>query len=93
MKNGNKMNWMFKTGFILLMICIGLFFAAICVAYLVKNVELSVIFSGGGALLAFVGIILTMFSKPKKVKVKPAETETEIQDTDNAENQPVSDFT
>ncbi len=68
MKNGNKMNGLYKTGFILLLVCIPMFLAALVVAYLLEEIYLSVIFSGGGAFLAFVGIILTMFSKPKKPK-------------------------
>lgn len=77
MKKSDKMNWMFKAGFILLMLCIVLFFVAIIVAYLLKRPNLSTVFSGGGALLAFVGIILTMFSKPKKKNTDIAVDENE----------------
>lgn len=67
MKNKTKMNGLYKTGFILLMVCIPLFLAAIGVAYL-YDIYFSVIFSGSGAFLAFLGIIFTMASKPKKQK-------------------------
>ena len=73
MKSGNKMNGLFKTGFILLMVCIPMFLASLVVAYLLDEAYLSVIFSGGGAFLAFVGIILTMFSKPKVQKIEDDE--------------------
>lgn len=66
MKNKNKMNGLYKTGFILLLICVPMFFAALATAYLFEQIYLSAIFSAGGTLLAFVGIILTMYSKPKK---------------------------
>ena len=70
MKSGNKMNGLFKTGFILLMVCIPMFLASLVVAYLLDEIYISVIFSGGGAFLALVGIILTMFSKPKVQKIE-----------------------
>ncbi len=68
MKKKNKMNGLYKTGFILLLCCFPMFFAALAVAYLLDQIYLSAVFSGGGALLAFAGIIFTMFSKPKKEK-------------------------
>ena len=68
-----KMNFLYKTAFILLVICIPLFLIAIAVAYLLEEIYLSAIFSAGGAFLAFVGIILAMLSKPKKVKKKTFE--------------------
>ena len=73
MKSGNKMNGLFKAGFILLMVCIPMFLASLIVAYLLYEAYLSVIFSGGGAFLAFVGIILTMFSQPKVQKAEDDE--------------------
>ncbi len=68
MQKNNKMNGLFKAGFIMLMVCIPLFFAALLTAYIFEEIYLSAVFSGGGAFLAFLGIILTMKSKPKKVK-------------------------
>ena len=68
MKNKTKMNGLYKTAFILLMVCIPMFLAAIVVAYLFDKIYLSAVFSGGGAFLAFIGIIFAAVSKPKKEK-------------------------
>ncbi|MEE0913495.1 MAG: hypothetical protein U0L76_02790 [Ruminococcus sp.] len=68
-----KMNFLYKLGFILLMICIPMLIAAIVTAYLFERTHFSAVFSAGGAFLAFIGIILTMFSKPKKQKEKITE--------------------
>lgn len=69
MKNKIKMDGLYKTGFILLLVCVALFVAAVITAYAFNRIKLSVIFSAGGALLAFLGIILVMFSKPKNSKI------------------------
>lgn len=68
-----KMNFLYKTAFILLIICVPMFLIAIVVAYLLEEIYLSAIFSAGGAFLAFVGIILAMFSKPEKLKEKTSQ--------------------
>ena len=65
-----KMNGLFKTGFILLMVCIVLLIAAIIVAYLFQSPYFSAVFSASGAFLALLGIILVMLSKPKKEKTE-----------------------
>ena len=52
-----KMNGLFKTGFILLMVCIAMLIAAIITAYLFEQTYFSAVFSAGGAFLAFLGII------------------------------------
>lgn len=65
MKN-KKMNVLFKIAFILLVICILLIFASIIIAYAFDSEKWSSICSATGVLLATVGIILAMFSKPKK---------------------------
>lgn len=70
MKKSNKMNGLFKAGFIILIVCIPMFIFALIFAYLLEEVYFSAVFSAGGAFLAFVGIILVMFSKPKKIKPK-----------------------
>lgn len=74
MKKSTKMNFLYKIAFILLMLSIPLILAATAVAYLFEQIYLSAIFSAGGALLMFVGIILAMLSKPKKIK-KPLKNE------------------
>ncbi len=68
MKKSVKMNFLYKISFVLLMLCIPLFVVSIIVAYLLEQTYISIIFSAGGALLAFVGIILAMFSRPKELK-------------------------
>ena len=70
-----KMNGLFKTGFILLMVCIAMLIAAIIVAYLFQSPYFSAVFSAGGAFLALLGIIFVMLSKPKKEK--PAQNNSE----------------
>lgn len=72
MKKSNKMNGLFKAGFIILIVCIPMFIFALIFAYLLEKVYFSAVFSAGGAFLAFTGIILVMFSKPKKIKPKRA---------------------
>lgn len=68
MKKPNKMNFLYKIAFIILMLAIPLTLCAVVTAYLLGQVYLSAVFSASGAFLMFVGIILSMFSKPKKVK-------------------------
>lgn len=72
MRKSNKMNGLFKTGFIILLVCIPMFLMALVVAYIFEEIYLSVVFSAGGAFLSFLGIIFVMCSKPKKVKPKRA---------------------
>lgn len=64
------MNGLFKTGFIILLVCIPMFLMALVVSYIYKEIYLSAVFSAGGAFLAFLGIIFVMCSKPKKIKPK-----------------------
>ena len=80
-----KMNGLFKTGFILLMVCIAMLIAAIIVAYLFGRPYFSAVFSAGGAFLALLGIIFVMLSKPKKEKpVQNVEEEQEENPVDNS---------
>lgn len=72
MRKSNKMNGLFKAGFIILLVCIPMFLMALVVAYIFEETYLSAVFSAGGAFLAFLGIIFVMFSKPKKLKPKKA---------------------
>lgn len=66
----NKMNFLYKISFIILIFAIPLVLSAAATAYLFEQVYLSAVFSASGAFLMFVGIILAMFSKPKKAKEK-----------------------
>lgn len=72
MQKSNKMNGLFKAGFIILLVCIPMFLMSLVVAYIFEEIYLSAVFSAGGAFLAFLGIIFIMFSKPKKLKPKKA---------------------
>lgn len=72
----NKMNVCFKLGFIFLTVCVGLLAAALVFGYIIDNESACTLFSLGGILLAFAGIILTLCSKPKKQKPKTEVSET-----------------
>ncbi len=63
-----KMNVLFKIAFILLLVCIVMIVFSIIIAYAFESELWSSVCSAGGVLLATVGIILAMFSKPKKMK-------------------------
>lgn len=78
------MNGLFKTGFILLMVCIVLLIAAIIVAYLFEKTYFSVVFSASGAFLALLGIIFVMLSKPKKEKTE--NNSEELQEENSVDN-------
>ena len=79
-----KMNGLFKTGFILLMVCIVLLIAAIIVAYLFQSPYFSAVFSVSGAFLALLGIIFVMLSKPKKEKTE--NNSEELQEENSVDN-------
>ena len=79
-----KMNGLFKTGFILLMVCIAMLIAAIITAYLFEQTYFSAVFSAGGAFLAFLGIIFVMKSKTKKEK--PVQNVEEAQEENTVDN-------
>lgn len=68
MKKTQKMNFLYKISFILLILCLPLFIISIIVAYILEKTYFSIVFSSGGALLAIIGIILCMLSNPKKLK-------------------------
>ena len=78
------MNGLFKTGFILLMVCIVLLIAAIIVAYLFQSPYFSAVFSASGAFLALLGIIFVMLSKPKKEKTE--NISEELQEENSVDN-------
>ena len=79
-----KMNGLFKTGFILLMVCVAMLIAAIITAYLLERPLFSAVFSAGGAFLAFLGIIFVMKSKSKKEK--PVQNVEEAQEENTVDN-------
>ena len=63
-----KMNGLYKTAFILMLVAAVLFIVAIIVAYALERPYFSAAFSCSGAFLAFLGIIFATCSKPKKRK-------------------------
>lgn len=63
-----KMNGLYKTAFILMLVAAALFIAATIVAYALELPYFSAIFSCSGAFLAFLGIIFATCSKPKRRK-------------------------
>ena len=71
-----KMNVLFKIAFILLIL------ASIIIAYAFDSEKWSAITSASGVLLATVGIILGMLSKPKKVKLKDENKEKQLTKTE-----------
>lgn len=77
MKKRIKMNGLYKTAFILLLVCVVMFIAAIIAAYLIRNQKLSAIFSVIGVFLAFLGIVFATISKPKTVKLKSEQEKNE----------------
>ena len=79
-----KMNGLFKTGFILLMVCVAMLIAAIITAYLFEQTYFSAVFSAGGAFLALLGIIFVMKSKSKKEK--PVQNVEEAQEENTVDN-------
>ena len=86
MKKPKKMNGMFKTAFILMIICAVLLVASIVVSYALERVQIAVLIAVGGAVLCVVAIVLAMFSKPKQPKSLENISEEEIKNTvDNEE--------
>ena len=63
-----KMNGLYKTAFILMLVAAVLFIIATIVAYALERPYFSAVFSCNGAFLAFLGIIFATCSKPKKPK-------------------------
>lgn len=61
-----KMNGLYKTAFILMLVAAVLFIVATIVAYALERPYFSAVFSCSGAFLAFLGIIFATCSKPKK---------------------------
>lgn len=79
-----RMNGLYLTGFILLMVCVAMLIAAIITAYLLERPIFSAVFSAGGAFLAFLGIIFVMKSKSKKEK--PVQNVEEAQEENTVDN-------
>ena len=86
MKKSKKMNGLFKTAFILMLVCAALLVASIVVSYALEQVQIAVLIAVGGAVLCVAAIILAMFSKPKQPKPLENISEEELKNTvDNEE--------
>lgn len=68
MKKADKMNVLYKIGFILMLVCIALFGAAVVMMLVLDNTVWGVAVAVAGVFLCLIAIILTMFSKPKTPK-------------------------
>lgn len=79
MKKAEKMNGLYKTGFILLWVCLALFAAAVIVLLLLEEMLLGVLLAVAGSVLCLIAIILTMCSKPKPQRKKTKMPEEESQ--------------
>jgi len=68
MNRSDKMNILYKLGFILMCVCILLFAAALVFLVLLRNTFIGVLISAVGSALCLAAIILTLLSKPRKPK-------------------------
>lgn len=70
MNRPEKMNGLYKAGFVLMLVCLALFITAIVFMLIIENIRAGVIIAVAGVFLCLVAIILTMFSKPKNSEAK-----------------------
>ena len=70
MNRSEKMNILYKLGFILMCLCVVLFGAALVCLILLSNIFAGVLISAVGSALCLAAIILTLLSKPRKPKPK-----------------------
>lgn len=68
MNRSEKMNILYKLGFILMCVCVVLFGAALVCLILLSNILAGVLISAVGSALCLAAIILTLLSKPRKPK-------------------------
>lgn len=68
MKQKQKMNGLFIAGFVIAIVSVVACGCAAFVGYYLRKTEWAAVIGAAGALLAFVGIILTYCSKPKAKK-------------------------
>lgn len=73
MNRSEKMNILYKLGFILMCVCVVLFGAALVCLILLSNIFAGVLISAVGSALCLAAIILTLLSKPRKPKPKKEE--------------------
>lgn len=96
MKKADKMNFLYKTAFILMVVCVALLVAALVFSSLLDNITVGVVFAVIGVVLCVVAIILAMFSKPNKQKPtvvdEPYVLKHPLIDDDNSELELNRDF-
>lgn len=88
MKKADKMNILYKIAVILMFVCIALFGGAFFVGSVIDKRTEGVLIAVAGCVLCVVAIILAMFSKPKKPKIKVYEEDNspeEIKENDTEE--------
>ncbi len=92
MNRPEKMNGLYKAGFVLMLVCLALFITAIVFMLIIENIRAGVVIAVAGVFLCLVAIILTMFSKPKNSEAKhrffrrlrrEAEAEAEEEEEEN----------
>ena len=95
MNRPEKMNGLYKAGFVLMLVCLALFITAIVFMLIIENIRAGVVIAVAGVFLCLVAIILTMFSKPKNSEAKhrffrrlrrEAEIEAEAEEAGEAKN-------
>ena len=79
-----KMNVLYKIAFILMLVCVAAFAAALVLMVVFESKRLGVPVAVAGVTLCMVSIVLSLFSKPKKPK-KPNEnnSENELNETES----------
>ena len=70
MNRPEKMNGLYKAGFVLMLVCLALFITAIVFMLIIENIRAGVIIAVAGVFLCLAAIILTMFSKTKNPEAK-----------------------
>lgn len=83
MKKAEKMNGLYKAGFILMGVCLAILVASVVFMLVVENLILGTALAAAGVFLCLIGIILTMFSKAKSTA---EQCETEESNESSAES-------
>ena len=77
-----KMNVLYKIAFILMLVCVAAFAAALVLMVVFERKTLGVPVAVAGVTLCMVSIVLSLFSKPKKPK-KQNNSEYELNETES----------
>ncbi len=65
MKKAEKMNGLYKAGFIIMCVCLALLVISVVFMLVVEDLDFGAALAAAGVFLCLIAIILTMFSKPK----------------------------